>query len=301
MELVILAAGMGSRFGGLKQLEPIDDNGNFIIDYSIFDAIRVGFEKVVFIVKKENLELFKNTIGKRIEKHIKTEYVFQENISNNNIEIPKSRTKPLGTGHAVLSAKDAISSNFAVINADDYYGIDAFEQISKFLKSNNNENRYALVGYPAINTMSGEDAVKRGVCDIIDGNLKTITESSIAKENKKLIATPLQSDISSYEIKNDQLVSMNMFGFSKEFLNHLENAFDSFLIENQSNLDTAEFFLPTVVSNLITQNKAEVSVLNTTSVWQGITYKQDKEKVSAFLKDLTNKGYYPKNLWGDNF
>lgn len=298
MELVIMAAGLGSRFGGLKQLEPVDSHGNFIIDYSIYDAIRVGFKKVIFIIKKENLEIFKNTIGNRIAKHIEIEYVFQENKTNNKIELPSSRIKPLGTGHAVLSAKPVVSSNFAVINADDYYGIDAFEKLAEFLKANNNESKYCLVGYSAINTMSGEGSVKRGVCKIENDSLKQITESSIFFEDDKLMAQPLQNEsLAKYEIDKNETVSMNMFGFTKSFMNHLEIAFEKFLTENQSKLETAEFFLPTVVSDLINENKASSTVLKTTSTWHGITYREDKQKVCDFIYTLKNQGLYPENLW----
>lgn len=298
MELVIMAAGLGSRFGGLKQIEPIDKNGNFIIDYSIYDAIRCGFEKVIFIIKRENLELFKSTIGNRIQKHIKVEYVFQDTKTNRSIEVPNGRIKPLGTGHAVLSAKDAISSNFAVINADDYYGYDAMSKVADFLKSNTNENNYALVGYEALNTIIGVEPAKRGVCVCENGELKSITESLVAPENGKLFATALQlEDAKKVEIANNTTVSMNLFGFTKTFMTNLENAFDEFLIKNKSNLETCEFFLPTVVSDLIKSNTATTKVLNTTSTWFGITYKEDKEKVSAYLESLVTQGIYPENLW----
>ena len=298
MELVIMAAGLGSRFGGLKQIEPVDENGNFIIDYSIYDAIRCGFDKVVFIIKKENFDIFKNTIGNRIEKHIKVEYVFQELKTEKEIEVPKSRVKPLGTGHAVLSAKNAVNSNFAVINADDYYGYDAISKMAEFLKSNTNESIYALMGYNAANTIIGDEPAKRGVCKCKDGKLESITESSIVPKNGKLYATALQSENNAeVEIEGNTIVSMNLFGFTKTFMDHLDSAFNAFLNENQNNLETCEFFLPTVVSNLISSGDAETVVLNTSSTWLGITYKQDKEKVVSHLKTLANQGTYPENLW----
>lgn len=297
MELVIMAAGMGSRFGGLKQIEPVDDDGNFIIDYSIFDAIKCGFDKVIFIIKKENLEIFRTTIGKRIEKHIKTEYAFQELKTEKEIDIPNSRTKPLGTGHAIYSARNLITSNFAVINADDYYGFDAILAISNFLKYNTSANNYALVGYEAINTMCGDASVKRGICKIENNNLQQITESLIEKENNKLYASPLEKDYDKHQIDNHQIVSMNLFGFTKEFLTHLDIAFEQFLENNKANLETCEFFLPTVVSDLILNKKATVTVLNTNSKWHGITYKEDKDKVVSFLKSQKNAGIYPQHLW----
>ncbi len=297
MELVIMAAGMGSRFGGLKQIEPIDNDGNFIIDYSIFDAIRCGFDKVVFIIKKEIYETFRNTIGKRIEKYIKTEYAFQELETGKEIKLPSSRTKPLGTAHAIYSAIDKITSNFAVINADDYYGYDAISKVAEFLKENKAQNQYALVGYHAENTINSEESVKRGVCFTDGNNLKKIIESSIESKNGILIATPLENKFSPFEIKNNQVVSMNLFGFTKDFTNKLNSAFENFLEENKSNLESAEFFLPSVVSNLIETGNAETKVISTSSIWHGITYREDKEKVVEFIKNLKQQSVYPEHLW----
>ena len=302
MELVIMAAGMGSRFGGLKQLEPVDENGNFIIDYSIYDAIRYGFNKVVIIVKKENLEAFRETIGRRIEKHIETKYVFQNNDNfPENIVIPNTRTKPFGTGHAVLCAKDEVSSNFAVINADDFYGNNAFEVVAKFLKNNNQPDRYALVGFEANNTIGESGSVKRGICKQTNGTLETITESSITKtDDGKLVAHAIDgTDATEKEIAPNTIVSMNMFGFTKEFFNHLDFYFNEFLNENKNNLETCEYFLPTVVDKLIKENKVSVDVLNTSSKWFGITYKEDKDEVVAALKKMAEDGIYPKNLWNN--
>ena len=297
MDLVIMAAGIGSRFGGLKQIEPIDNDGNFIIDYSIFDALRCGFDKVVFIIKKDIYETFRNTIGKRIEKYVKTEYAFQELETGKEITLPQNRTKPLGTGHAIYSAINNISSNFAVINADDYYGYDAISKIANFLKQNKNNNQYALVGYHAENTINNEASVKRGVCFTNNGNLEKIIESSIEQKNGKLIATPLERNIEPFEIENNQMVSMNLFGFTKDFTTHLNSAFENFLQENKSNLETVEFFLPSVVSNLIETGIAQTKVISTSSTWHGITYREDKEKVVAFLNDLRQQGVYPEHLW----
>ena len=297
MELVIMAAGMGSRFGGLKQIEPIDEDGNFIIDYSIYDAIRCGFDQVIFIIKKEIYDTFRNTIGKRIEKYIKTEYAFQELETNKEIKIPTTRKKPLGTAHAIYSAINKITSNFAVINADDYYGFDAISKIAEFLKHNTNKNQYALVGYHAKNTINGEDSVKRGVCFTDNGNLKKIIESSIEKNNGRLIATPLEGNHSSFEIDDNQVVSMNLFGFTKNFTNELDSEFNNFLEKNKTNLESAEFFLPSVVSNLIERESVQTKVISTSSIWHGITYKEDKEKVVEFIKNLKQQGVYPEHLW----
>lgn len=300
MELVIMAGGMGSRFGGLKQIEPIDEDGNFIIDYSIYDAIRCGFDKVVFIIKPEMYNIFRNTIGKRIEKQIKTEYAFQEMDTHHEIKLPASRVKPLGTGHAVYSAIDKISDDFAVINADDYYGYDAISQIADFLKNNKNPNTYTLVGYHASNTINGSETVKRGVCKIENDSLTNIIETCIETKNGKLVATPLDKSIKPFEIASNQVVSMNLFGFTKSFTSHIKSAFEAFLESNQNNLETAEFFLPSIVSDLIKNQTATTKVLSTTSIWHGITYKQDKELVVNFLKELKKQKVYPEHLWQNN-
>lgn len=299
MELVIMAAGMGSRFGGLKQIEPIDSDGNFIIDYSIFDAIRSGFTKVTFIIKEENFALFRDTVGKRIENKIETNYVFQ---NNDNVPeefvIPETRKKPLGTGHAVLCTKGTIHSNFAVINADDFYGADAFAGLGKFLKELSAKNKYCMVGYEAINTMADTGAVKRGICEIQNGMLKTITESSIEKTSTGLVATPIDGGSKTpFKIAGDQIVSMNMFGFSVGFLEQLDSAFITFLNENKTNLDTAEFFLPSVVSALIKEDRVSTEVLPTSAKWFGITYKEDLAGLKTAIAQMKDAEIYPAHLW----
>ena len=301
MNLVIMAAGMGSRYGGLKQLDPIDENGNFIIDYSIFDAIRCGFDKVIFIIKEENYNLFRDTVGKRVEKKVETAYVFQK---NDNIpaefNIPADRTKPFGTGHAVLCAKDEVNSNFAVINADDFYGYEAFKSAAEFLKSNTNEDNYALVGYKANNTFCNAKSVKRGVCGVEDNKLTSIVESSLSKnENDEIIATPIDgSGIEPFKIENEKTVSMNLFAFTPKFLNYLDEYFYDFLNKNRENLSSCEYFLPTVVTTLISENKVSVDVIDTDAVWFGMTYKEDKEVVKDSILKEVQKGIYPANLWG---
>ncbi len=298
MELVIMAAGMGSRFGGLKQIEPVDEYGNFIIDYSIFDAVRCGFSKVIFIIKKENFEVFKETVGSRVEKLIKTEYVFQDtsNIPE-KYNVPTSRTKPFGTGHAVLCAKPLITQNFAVINADDFYGYDAFKVAAEFLKTNTNENKYALVGYEVANAMAAK--AKRGVCNVENGTLKGITESALEyDENGSLWATAIDgSDPTPKIISPKTIVSVNLFAFTKTFAEHLETGFYEFLEENKNNLETCEYFLPTKVSNLIKDGTASVDVLATSAKWLGITYKEDLAEVVDTLKQFRQAGVYPEKLW----
>lgn len=292
MDLVIMAAGMGSRFGGLKQIEKIDDNGNFIIDYSIFDAIKAGFERVVFIIKEENYEIFKETIGNRIEKKIKTEYVFQKGLAIN-----PERTKPWGTAHAILSCKDVVKDNFAIINADDFYGYDAYKTVSEFLKgTNKNSTNFALVGYKAINTLSENGAAKRGVCEIKEGYLSEITESSVELKDGKVFATPLESDITK-EITPSTIVSMNMFAFTPKIFEYLEVELEKFLKDNENNLEKCEFLIPTVVDKLLKNKCATVKVLPTTAIWQGVTYKEDKPKLVAEIKKYVERGDYPNNLW----
>lgn len=303
MDLVILAAGMGSRFGGLKQIEPIDSNGNFIIDYSIFDAIRAGFNRVVFIIKRENLNDFKNTIGKRIESKIKVEYVFQDIdsfVDTSKYDI-KLRKKPFGTAHAILCCKDVVQDNFAIINADDFYGASSFVKISEFLKSNTQENCYAMVGYKVNNTITESGEVKRGICNLHNGSLKGLEESVIKQENGKLLARAINIDSSSNtvfkEIKENTLVSMNLFGFTKNVFELLENGFYKFLEENKNNLENCEYFIPTILTENINKKAIALKVLETSEKWYGLTYKSDFELVRLGIQSLVNKNIYPKNLW----
>jgi len=300
MELVIMAAGMGSRFGGLKQLEPIDDNGNFIIDYSIYDAIRCGFDKVVFIIKEENYEVFRNSIGKRVEDKIETVYVFQDNKNvPTGYTIPKQRVKPLGTGHAILCTKNEVNSPFAVINADDFYGYSAFKDAADFLKNNSNENKYALVGYKAKNTFCNATSVKRGVCYDKNNSLTEIVESALEKhEDGTITATPIDGKHEgSFDIDPNTTVSMNLFAFTPKFMSYLDEYFVEFLNTNKDSLDKAEFFLPTVVTELIKANKAKVEVINSDAVWYGMTYQEDKQVVKDSIKNEVKQGIYPKSLW----
>jgi len=298
MDLIIMAAGLGSRFGGLKQLEPIYNN-HCIIDYSIFDAKLAGFDHFIFIIKQEFYDEFKLKIGNRLEKYVNIDYVFQ---SNDNIphtfNIPNSRLKPFGTGHAILCAKDYIKSDFAVINADDFYGRSSFFTAANFLKNNKNTNSYALIGYEAIKTITSQNPVKRGICIYKNSKLFDIIESSIKIENQNLIATPLQSTQSNFIVSNNQLVSMNFFVFKKSFLDFLEFYFIRFLNENKNDLSSCEFFLPTIVSNLIQENKnISVNILKSDSSWFGITYKSDLSFVQSFIQDFIEKKIYPQNLW----
>lgn len=300
MTLVIMAAGMGSRFGGLKQIEPIDEYGNFIIDYSIYDAIKEGFTKVVFIIKKDNYDIFRETVGKRVEKYIEVEYVFQElDKLPSGYTVPEGRVKPWGTGHAILCCKDAVDENFAIINSDDFYGRDAFRVIGEFLRNNNDNDEvseYAMAGYKVKNTLTDNGAVKRGVCQVEDGYLTKLIESSIDRVDGKLVASPLEGG-EDFIVSEDDTVSMNMFGFTPRIFDYLEERFPSFLDEHKDNMDKCEYLIPTLVFEEIDKCMARVRVLKTDAVWQGITYREDKDKVVNEIRKLVLNGEYPEGLW----
>ena len=295
LTLVIMAAGMGSRFGGLKQIEPIGPNEEFLIDYSVYDAIKAGFTKVIFIIKKENEQVFKETIGKRVEGHIPVSYVFQE---MENIPVEKDlseREKPLGTAHAIYCCKDEVNSPFAIINADDFYGADAYIKMAEFLKNNKNEE-YGLMGYRVKNTLTENGSVKRGVCQEENGYLTAIIESKIERIDGKIIASPLSGD-SSFEVSPDSLVSMNMLGFTPSIFPYLEEKITEFLTDGKADLEKDEILIPCVVEMGIEEEKAKVKVLETTATWYGVTYKEDKEYVVKGINSLIEGCFYPNKLW----
>ena len=299
MTLVIMAAGMGSRFGGLKQVEPVGPNGEFILDYSIFDAIRAGYKKIVFIIKEENYDLFRETVGKRIESKIDVEYAFQklENVPS-FVNIPKDRVKPWGTSHAILSAKDKVTGPFIVINADDFYGLDPFVKVKEYFNNNKNENEYAVVGYQTANTLTENGSVKRGVCKKDDNNkLVSLIESSIERKDDKIIATPLNENIKPFEVSEDTLVSMNFWGFNDNFFKYLEEEQDIFFKENENNLNKCEFLLPDSVFKRIEEGKVTVDVLDTDEKWFGVTYKEDNKDLVDAINKMIDEGKYPSNLW----
>ena len=297
--LLIMAAGMGSRFGGLKQIEPVGPNDEFIIDYSVYDAIKSGFTKVVFVIKKENEQIFKETIGSRVDKHIKVEYAFQDmNFLPEGFTKPVDREKPWGTSHAILSAKDLIHENFAIINADDFYGRDAYEVMSKFLDEENEKNTYCVIGYKVENTLSENGSVKRGVLKSENGLLTELIESSVEKTQNGIYATPLNGS-EKFEIKNDTLVSMNMLGFNPTIFKYIESNFPKFLNENKENILKCEYLIPDTVEDAIKNDFAQVKVLSTTAQWQGVTYKEDKKLVVEEVKKLIKKGVYNNNLWNN--
>ncbi|MBQ8473009.1 MAG: nucleotidyltransferase [Bacilli bacterium] len=297
LTLVILAAGMGSRFGGLKQVEPIGPNGEFIIDYSIYDAIKAGFTKVVFIIKEENYELFRSTVGNRIENKIPVEYVFQDVLDvPEGVVVPEDRVKPWGTGHAVLAAKSKVDSNFVMINSDDFYGRDAYLKIKEFFDNSSDQDNYAMVAFRVINTMTENGSVKRGVCESTDNYLTNIIESSIERVEDKIMATPLDGR-DSFEVDENALVSMNFFGFTPKMFDALDMGIKKFFEENKNDLSKCEYLIPDVVFDEIKNNDKKVTVLESTDKWLGVTYKEDKEFVVSNLNKLIENGVYPYDLW----
>lgn len=294
--LLVMAAGMGSRFGGLKQIEPMGPNGEFLIDYSIYDAKLAGFTKVVFIIKEENYNLFKETVGKRVESHIETEYVFQD-ASNLEEAYPalKERVKPLGTGHAILCAKDKIDTPFAIINADDFYGRDAYFVASKYLDTIDDEH-YAVVGYSVSKTLSPNGAAKRGICKEENGELVDLIESSVERVDGEIVASPLNGS-EPFKVTEDTLVSMNLLLFTPQIFEVLEKKLTVFLEENKEDLSKCEFLIPDVVRSAMNEKAVTVDLLKTDSVWHGVTYREDKEEVVTAINKLIEEKIYPNKLW----
>lgn len=300
MTLVVLAAGMGSRYGGLKQIDPITDSGEFIIDFSVYDAIKAGFDKVVFIIKEENLEDFKETIGSRISSKIKVEYAFQSIDKLVGADaVPEGRTKPWGTTHALLCAKDKVSENFVVINSDDFYGRESFEIIANHLKNAKDENgkvNSAMVGYVLGNTLTENGTVSRGVCKTTaDRMLEDIVETTKIMPDGEMAA--YIEDDKKYPLPYDTIVSMNFWGFTPGIFNLLEESFEEFKNKIYENPLKCECFLPMSVGEAMKLGKTDVKVFSTNAKWYGVTYSEDKEKVVAGLRALIDAGEYPNKLW----
>lgn len=301
--LVIMAAGMGSRYGGLKQIDPVDAYGNKIIDFSIFDAVQAGFEKVVFIIKKSIEKEFRENIGDRMAAHVQVEYVFQElDRLPNGYQVPEGRVKPWGTGHAVLCCKDIINGPFAVINADDYYGKSAFVSIYDRLSrvSDGEKYQYAMAGYQLYNTLTENGHVARGVCSTDEaGKLVDIHERTRIEKHGDRAEFTEDDGVTWTELGEDTIVSMNMWGFTKSILSELDERFTAFLDrELPVNPVKCEYFLPFVVDELLKEGRAEVSVLKSVDRWYGVTYKEDKEMVVNAIQGLKEAGLYPETLWG---
>ena len=300
--LVVMAAGMGSRYGGLKQIDPVDEQGHIIMDFSIYDAVRAGFGKVIFIIKKENETMFREAIGDRIAEKMEVEYVFQD-LQNlpEGYSVPEGRVKPWGTGHAILSCIDVIDSPFVVINADDYYGVKAFQLAYDFLTETQDESdgyRYMMVGYELQNTLTDFGHVARGICETDEqGMLKGIVERThIAKREGGVFFT--EDDGASWtQLPLDCTVSMNMWGFTASILKELKERFVPFLEENlPKNPLKCEYFLPFVVDELLQEGKAAVKVETSPDRWHGVTYKEDKPAVMEAIRQLKEQGLYPENM-----
>jgi NDP-sugar pyrophosphorylase family protein len=302
--LVIMAAGMGSRYGGLKQIDPIDKEGHIIMDFSMYDARKAGFEKVVFIIKKENEKDFREVVGNRVSEYMEVAYVFQE-ITNipEGYQVPEGRVKPWGTGHAILSCMKEVDGPFAVINADDYYGAEAFKLIYDYLSSHEDDEkyRYTMVGYKLGNTVTDNGHVARGICDMNDkGELVAIHERTRIEKKEGGIAYTEDDGDSWVFVPEDTIVSMNMWGFTESILKELEQRFPAFLDEGLAkNPQKCEYFLPAVVSELLEEDKATAAVLKSADKWYGVTYKEDKPIVVAAIQKLKDEGLYPEKLWED--
>lgn len=300
--LVIMAAGMGSRYGGLKQIDPVDQQGHIIMDFSIYDARRAGFEKVVFIIKEENEKEFREAIGSRVEQYMETAYAFQR-ISDipEGFAVPEGRKKPWGTAHAVLCAAGEIDGPFAVINADDYYGRDAFDKIYGYLSSHADDEkyRYTMVGYELQNTVTDNGHVARGICRINAAReLEAVVERTRIEKREGGIAFTEDDGATWEPIAGETLVSMNMWGFTRSILDEIRAGFPAFLEKGlQENPLKCEYFLPSVVSGLLEKNKASVAVLSSADKWYGVTYKEDKPTVVEAMRKLKEDGFYPDNLW----
>jgi len=294
--LLILAAGIGSRYGGVKQMDKIGPSGESIIDYSVFDAIRAGFGKVVFVLNEKIIDDFRAIYEPRLSGKIETEFILQQlHDIPEGIQFNPERIKPWGTGHAVLVANKYIHEQFAVINADDFYGRHAYELISEFLrKLKNDQNEYAMVGYKLKNTLSDHGTVSRGICQLQDGLLTDVVErTSIIRKGKQVVFDDAGHD---QPIDEDSVVSMNFWGFTPNYFKQSERDFRTFIYENANQLK-AEFYIPFVVNNLIDNKEATCRVLTSNDRWFGVTYQEDKPTTIAKVSELVEKGNYPPNLW----
>jgi len=295
--LLILAAGMGSRFGGLKQVEPVGPNGEAIIDYSIFDAIRAGFGKVVFIIRESFADAFKEKFDAKLKGKIEIDYVYQElDMLPDGYTLPEGREKPWGTAHAILCAKDAVKEPFCALNADDFYGRNAYKVMAQFLTQSENSNEYSMVGYQLKETLSDFGSVSRGICDADkNGNLQKIVETlKIEKRGTAIIS--IEADGSETPLTGNEIASMNNWGFKPSIFVELEKRFAKFL-KTEIDKPKSEMYIPSVVFDLIDDKVATVKVLEANSPWFGVTYKEDKPFVIEKINALIAKGEYPEKLW----
>ena len=291
--LVVLAAGMGSRFGGMKQTYPVGPNDEFIMDYSIYSAIKYGFTKVVFIIRKEYLDLFQSTIGKRLEGKIKVGYAFQKlDDIPEGFEVPEGREKPWGTAHAIYCARNEIEGNFGVITADDFYGDQGFEDLAKGLDT----NHCCVIGYHVADTLSENGAVKRGIIKSTDGVINSIIESSCVLEGDKVKCTPLDESIPEFYVEKDNSCSMLLNGFTPDMITKIGNTMKSDFEKHRDNLSSYEMLLPDIMDEYIKEGNTILDI-PTDSIWVGMTYKEDAEYLKEFIKKEIEKGVYPENLW----
>ena len=298
MTLVILAAGMGSRYGGLKQIDPITDHGEFIIDFSVFDAIRSGFDKVVFVIKEENLELFRATIGSRFEDKVSVEYVFQSLTDlPEGFCVPEGRQKPWGTAQALLAARHVVHEPFAVINADDFYGKSAYSLLSAHFSKPKAEgvSEYCMVGYVLENTLTESGTVSRGICQVNnEGYLVDVVErTSISREDDHAV---FEENGEKTPIPLNSIASMNCWGFTPDIFEGIEEGFRTFLSNLGPNPLKCEYYLPFAVRELMAANRCRVKVYESDSAWYGVTYHEDKDKVKAGIQKLKDDGIYPERL-----
>ena len=301
--LVVMAAGMGSRFGGLKQIEPVGNHGQVIMDYSIYDAKRAGFETVVFVIKHEIEETFKEAIGNRLSKVIDVRYAFQETSDlPEGYSIPEGRVKPWGTAHAIMAARNVVDGPFAVVNADDYYGPEGFKVIYDYLSQNPDQPdcyEFAMVGYSLRSTLTENGSVARGVCEEDENNyLIRVTERTCIEKDGDDARFSLDGGSSWTPISGDSVVSLNLWGLTRSFIDEAVARFPEFLDKTISeNPLKGEFFLPTVITQLLEEKKARVKVLRSSDKWRGVTYMADKPLVVAAIAEKTASGLYPDNLW----
>ena len=298
MTLVVLAAGMGSRYKGLKQIDPISTAGEFIIDFSVFDAIKSGYTKVVFIIKRELYDVFKESIGSRLEKYIKVEYVFQERQFLDGVDIPAERVKPFGTAHALLACYGVVNEPFTVINADDFYGADAYKCVSEYLNNNPKDDKchFCMAGYELKNTLSESGYVSRGECFADEnGNLTGIIERT------KICAKDDGAEYLDGEewkpISTDTTVSMNFFGFTPEIIEYIKDGFKKFLRDPNTDLLKDEYYLPSAVTQMLNDGLCDIKVLRTNAKWYGVTYPEDKPRVVSEIAKMISSGEYPDGLW----
>lgn len=297
--LVIMAAGMGSRFGGAKQITPVDEQGHILIDFSLFDAYRAGFRELVFIIKEESRAAFEESIGKRMEKYFRVRYVYQDiNRLPQGFAVPEGRVKPWGTGHAVACCAGVVDGPFAVINADDYYGPSAFAAVYDFLKDNEDESQYAMVGYRVGNTLTENGSVSRGVCQVENGKLVDVTERTYIVPQGDGAAYSEDDGETFTPLAKDTLVSMNLWGFTKAFIDQIWARFPAFLEENLAkNPLKCEYYLPFVVNEQLKDGSASVQMLPCEEKWYGVTYREDLARVQAAVNDMKQKGLYTKEIW----